>query len=83
MKHLLVLTAAVALSGCAGFGLSDIADRGADVSDAALEANEWGLCRASTMGAWLRRYGADPGRADAWARLCLPELASPLGPVQR
>ena len=76
MNQLLIPLAALLLTGCAS--LDYAADRGADVSDGALEASEWGLCRAPTMGAWLRRYGADPDRAAAWAALCLPPLNSPL-----
>jgi hypothetical protein len=69
--------AALLLTGCAGT-LDYAATRGADVSDAALEASEWTVCRAATVGAVLRRYGTSPERMEAWRRLCLPDLASPL-----
>jgi hypothetical protein len=68
--------AALLLSGCVT--TAQIADRGAEVSDAALEASEWTVCRASTVGAVLRRYGTSPERMEAWRLLCLPDLASPL-----
>jgi hypothetical protein len=76
MSPLLIPLSALLLTGCASLDLA--ADRAADVSDRALEVNEWGLCQLPTMGAWLRRYGADPERAAAWAALCLPPLNSPL-----
>lgn len=68
--------AALLLSGCAYTDL--IADRAAEASDSALEASEWTVCRAASVGAVLRRYGTSPERMEAWRLLCLPELASPL-----
>lgn len=68
MLAILLLT----LTGCAEFraGQSAVATHGAEAADAELEVSEWGICRAATVGAWLRRYGSDPAKANAWRQLC-------------
>jgi hypothetical protein len=58
----------VLLSGCAS--VDSIADRGAAVSDEALQSAEFIMCRAITVGTWVRTYGNDPQKADAWRKLC-------------
>jgi hypothetical protein len=76
MNLLAIPLSALLLTGCAS--LDYAADRGADVSDGALEAGEWTICRAASVGAVLRRYGTDPARMAAWQAMCLPPLNSPL-----
>ena len=76
MNPYLIPLAALLLTGCAS--LDYAADRAADVSDQALEAGEWTICRAASVGSILRRYGADPQRMAAWQAMCLPPLHSPL-----
>jgi hypothetical protein len=81
VNPILIPMAAALLTGCAG-QLGYMADRGADVSDEALVAAEWGICRAASVGSVLRRYGTDPERMAAWQMMCLPALVSPLGGAQ-
>lgn len=60
------------LSGCAGWDVvqAGIARNGAKVADESLESSEWAICQAPTMGAWMRRYGKDPEKMEAWLKLC-------------
>lgn len=79
MKTVLVLLMMALLSGCAGWQVvqAGVARNGALVADEALETAEWAVCEAPTMGAWQRRYGSQPDRAEAWRRLCSRDAAKP------
>lgn len=80
-KWIVVLIAAViaSLSGCAEFSAvkTGVASHGAQAADEALIVSEWGVCQATTMGAWQRRYGADPVKADGWRKLCSQAAVTP------
>jgi hypothetical protein len=69
MKTVLV---ALLLSGCANFPAVQmaVAEHGADIADQELVMAEWGLCKAATVGAWMRKYGATPEKMSAWVVLC-------------
>lgn len=71
MKTALILMA-LFLSGCASWETlqAGVAIQGARAADEALQVHEWGICEAATVGSWKRRYGQDPDKADAWAKLC-------------
>lgn len=71
MRSLAIL-AALTLSGCAYYGPATraAADRGEQVADETRTVAQWTLCRAITVGAWLRAYGDDPEKAAAWRVLC-------------
>lgn len=71
MKYLIAIIL-IALPGCAPLNAvqSGIADRGAAISDEALQTSEFMLCRGITVGSWLRAYGDSAERAAAWRTLC-------------
>jgi hypothetical protein len=60
------------LAGCTALdsARSGIATQGAEVSDRALVDATWVICRAVSIGAWLRAFGNDRQKADAWKTLC-------------
>lgn len=74
-----ILALVVLFTGCAELSAvkSGIATHGASAADDALEAAEWGVCKAPTMGAWQRRYGSLPDKADGWRRLCGSSVTVP------
>lgn len=78
MKTLLIATLALALTSCAQFSAlkGAVADQGAAVSNEARDAAEFTLCRAITVGAWLRAYGTDIEKAKAWQTLCGTTVAT-------
>lgn len=78
MKTVLVILILL-ISGCAEMGSirSGIANHGANAADQALESAEWGLCKSVTMGAWQRRYGNSPVKAEGWRKLCSTEVGAP------
>ena len=51
----------VLVSGCASYETvsTQVVEKGADAADEVLEAAEWGLTQAATIGAARRRYGVD------------------------
>lgn len=79
MKWLCGLCVAFACGGCAGsLQLQAAAQKAADVEDQALVGATWTMCRAISVGAWLRAYSADPAKAAAWRTLCSdPVTATP------
>ena len=83
MKLLLVF-AVVGLSGCASWNnfQTAVAVNGANLADEELQSSLWGVCEAVTMGAWQRKFGANPEKAKGWAVLCSRTATSPmLGPI--
>ena len=63
---------AVLLSGCAEFSVvkSGVATHGAKIADENLDVAVWSICNAQTVGAWVRRYGTDETKSEAWRILC-------------
>ena len=55
------------LAGCAA---TPIADQLAGPADGLRDSAEVALCRAITVGSWMRAYGNDPEKAQAWRTLC-------------
>lgn len=78
MKTVLVLLILM-LTGCAEMSAFrfGFASHGADVADQALATAEWGVCKAPTMGAWQRRYGNNPEKAEGWRKLCSTGAVTP------
>lgn len=68
----LIFVTVVSLAGCSGIPgrLESAAEQAAQAEDAALVAATWTLCRAVSVGAWLRAYGKEPEKAQAWRVLC-------------
>lgn len=70
-----ILVAALLLGAC-GFTPEGEAVRlavreyGATAADAELKNLEWALCNALSVGAFKRRYGGSPAKAQAWRALC-------------
>lgn len=79
MKILAALLLAT-LSGCAGFSAvkTAVAVEGAKVADEALQVSEWGMCEATTVGAWKRKFGQNPEKAEAWSKLCSDPAVAPI-----
>jgi starvation-inducible outer membrane lipoprotein len=68
---LLIATLAVALLFLAGCQtLPAAVEAGARAHDGAVDAAETTLCRAISIGAWMRAYGGEPDKARAWRTLC-------------
>ena len=67
-----IFVASILVSGCAEFGVikSGVATHGAKIADENLDVSVWGLCNAQTVGAWVRRYGTDQAKSEAWRVLC-------------
>lgn len=86
MRHVTAAVLLIAMTGCAG--IDPAVNAGVD---AAVEgqgkiraAAEFALCRAMSVGEWVRAYGTDPEKAAAWRVLCrsVPaELPSTRGAV--
>ncbi|HEX6829375.1 MAG TPA: hypothetical protein VF104_10395 [Burkholderiales bacterium] len=71
MKWLCYAILALSSAGCAGsLQLQAAAQKAADVEDQALVTATWTMCRAISVGAWLRAYSADPQKAAAWRTIC-------------
>lgn len=68
MRLLVMLCAVLALSGCSY--LSPVIKQGADGYDQVREGAEFTLCRAISVGAWVRAYGSSAEKAQAWRTLC-------------
>jgi uncharacterized protein YceK len=82
MKTGIVMIVVLLLAGCSSWNTMQSAAsiQGAKVADEELETAEWGVCMAPTVGAWQRRYGNAPTKAEGWAKLCSKPAITP--PVQ-
>jgi hypothetical protein len=78
-----VLAALLLTSGCAQYGAvtSAIRINGAETADNQLDLALYSACYPVTVGAWVRKYGRDPERAQAWQVLCFgaESLTMPIG----
>ncbi len=71
MKTALITIALFVLAGCAQNPLQEaVLNAGSAVSDNLRDTAETSLCRAITVGTWVRAYGSDAKRAEAWRTLC-------------
>lgn len=71
----------VLLTGCAELSAlrTGVVTEGANAMDRAATDAEFTLCRAISVGAWMRRYGRDAVKAEAWRSICLaPDTESPV-----
>lgn len=68
----LIVVCAVLLSGCAQ--VAPLVQKGADLNDSALASAEFTLCRAISIGAWIRAYGNDKAKAEAWKTICAEQV---------
>ncbi len=66
MKSVVLLS--FLLTGCAA--LSPTVDKAADAYDQARLGAEFTMCRAISIGAWVRAYGNDAEKAQAWRTIC-------------
>jgi len=76
MKKLLMITATLLmLGGCAEYQAVKgtalmAAERAADTS---LNDGLFVVCRATTVGAWERKFGSSQDAIDGWRKLCQPQ----------
>lgn len=83
IKNLFVAALFLAVSGCSiSTQLQAGAARAAELEDQALLTATWTMCRAISVGAWLRAYSNDPLKAQAWRTLCKGEIVQEL-PAQQ
>jgi uncharacterized lipoprotein len=66
------IAAAIVLSGCTSAEVGLRQAKG--VADDALNAAEFTLCQAATVGSIKRRYGNNPAKLQAWSFLCAPNV---------
>jgi len=66
-KTLLALAIAGAISGCSMLG--KIAEIGKGANDEALKTSEFTICKATSVGAIMRRFNTKK-LAEAWINLC-------------
>jgi len=67
MKKVLLILAAVSLSGCST--LARIVDYGAAANTEAVEASVFTLCEGASVGS-IRREFTTPEAVETWKRLC-------------
>lgn len=68
MKNTLVLLMLISLAGCAY--IPTAIKEASDAQDGARDAAKFALCRGISVGSWIREYGRDVAKADAWKTLC-------------
>jgi hypothetical protein len=73
MKILLAICLGIGLTGCGT--LQPFAAKGADVYDQLRLGAEFTLCRAISVGAWVRAYGGNVEKAQAWRAICQEPIA--------
>lgn len=64
------------LAGCAEFTVAKgaVATEAALIADEVRKSAEFTLCKTMTVGAWLRAYGQNPLKAEAWRKLCSEDV---------
>lgn len=67
---LLLVIVSLSLTACDPMLRQMIAVKGAAAADQSLEAAEWAMCYAATVGSIKRRYGKSQETADAWRAIC-------------
>lgn len=67
----------ITLSGCAYLNVA--VGKAADVEDKVNTDATFVICRAVSIGAWIRAYGNNAEKAAAWRTLC---TANPQTPVK-
>ncbi len=77
MKSLLL--SLILLSGCASYNAVTgiVRTQGAAVADKEMDVSLFLLCKGVTIGAWMRRFGANQTSADAWGVICSDKSISP------
>jgi hypothetical protein len=73
----LLIAVLLLLPGCVHTNAlqGQIAERGAQVNDEALQSAMFVVCRGVSIGAWRRAFGNDPQKADAWRTLCAESIS--------
>lgn len=70
----------ILLSGCTT--LAPITQKSADAYDQLRLGAEFTLCRAISVGAWIRAYGGSAEKAAAWRAICHEQMAELPAPTQ-
>jgi len=75
LKLLGVVCLVLSLQACSvTTAVKTAVEEGALVNDQIVLAGETTLCRVVSIGAWIRRYGNNPRKAQAWRALCYPYI---------
>lgn len=69
-RTVIAATIAFGLTACASPAFKVAINEAATAADVELAAATFAMCRAITVGAWVRAYGADAAKAEAWRALC-------------
>ena len=67
------------LQGCASYTAFTgiVRTEGAIIADKEMDAAVFFLCKGSTIGAWVRRFGGNKQSADAWGVICADKSTAP------
>lgn len=81
-KNILILPAlALTLAGCSLLPAS-VEKFEETAATALVESSERTLCRNIPVGTWMRLYGANAARREAWRALCTTAQATPASDAQ-
>jgi len=69
MKRILTVLPLLVLFGCDTVPVKELANRGADLNDDALEAAEFTVCYGASVGSIRRKYGSSE-LAKIWREFC-------------
>lgn len=72
------------LAGCGFAGTGDlirgvISVQGAKVADTSLANSVWGVCKGTSMGAVMRRFGNSAEAMKSYVDFCFPQQHTPFG----
>lgn len=75
MRYVVCALLVVMLSACANqaqflAGQQVVADTAAKIADEQLVIGIFMVCKAPTVGAWIRRFGTDAVKSAAWRNMC-------------
>ena len=81
LSMVLVVFLAMIMAGCATVpSQKEIAQRGAEIMDNALDIAIWEMCYAASIGSLRREFGTNQDRIRAWQMLC-GEIGLPISPI--
>lgn len=72
MKRLLLIALFITLPGCAEYfaGRAAFEKEAVIVDDEEAYLHEQAFCKLTKIGAWVRKYGNDPTKAQGWRETC-------------
>lgn len=71
-KLLLILLTCLFMTGCAEYfaGRAAFEKEAVIVDDEEAYLHEEAFCKLTKIGAWVRKYGGDPQKAEGWRQAC-------------